>query len=120
MNTRKQMLICRCQHYDFYYFIVNRCIGPGGKPIFNYSNEPPKKPTSTNSDGLTTTKDLPDINTLEGAGSDPALTKVVDRRWYQRNKHIYPASTWQMFDPETDYAAEVRRDAGGNAYFFSQ
>jgi protein FAM50 len=65
-------------------------------------------------------KALPDVSTLEGANDDPRLTKVVDRRWYQRNKHIYPASTWQDFDAEKDYSAEVRRDAGGNAFFFSR
>lgn len=21
--------------------------------------------------------------------------KIVDKRWYEKNKHIYPASTWQ-------------------------
>lgn len=57
---------------------------------------------------------------VEGAGDEPSLTKVVDRRWYERNKHIYPASTWQDFDAEKDYSAEVRRDAGGNAFFFSR
>lgn len=58
--------------------------------------------------------------TLEGANDDPTFTKVVDRRWYQRNKHIYPASTWQEFDPEKDYQNEIRRDLGGNAFFFSR
>ena len=45
--------------------------------------------------------------------------KVVERRWYERNKHIFPASVWQEFDPEKDYQKEVKRDAGGNAFFFS-
>jgi protein FAM50 len=48
------------------------------------------------------------------------LTKVVDRRWYQRNKHLYPANLWQEFDPEKDYSKEIRRDPGGNAFFFSR
>jgi len=38
---------------------------------------------------------------------------------YERNKHIFPASVWQEFDPEKDYQKEVKRDAGGNAFFFS-
>jgi protein FAM50 len=25
--------------------------------------------------------------------------KVVDRRWYDKNKHIFPASRWEIFDP---------------------
>lgn len=60
------------------------------------------------------------IHTLEGANDDPTQTKVVDRRWYERHKHIYPASTWQDFDPEKDYTSEVRRDGGGNTLFYSR
>jgi protein FAM50 len=56
---------------------------------------------------------------LEGSDDDPTFTKVVDRRWYERNKHIFPASVWQEFDPEKDYQKEVKRDLGGNAFFFS-
>lgn len=26
--------------------------------------------------------------------------KVVDRHWYERNKHIFPASRWETYDPE--------------------
>ncbi|KAL7578606.1 hypothetical protein ACA910_009757 [Epithemia clementina (nom. ined.)] len=25
--------------------------------------------------------------------------KVVERQWYERNKHIFPASRWQVYDP---------------------
>ena len=25
------------------------------------------------------------------------MTKVVDRRWYGRNKHIFPASVWTLY-----------------------
>ena len=47
------------------------------------------------------------------------MTKVVDRRWYERNKHIFPASVWETFDPEKDYSQTIRRDNGGNAFFFT-
>lgn len=56
---------------------------------------------------------------IEGADDDPTYTKVVDRRWYERNKHIFPASVWQEFDQDKDYQKEVKRDLGGNAFFFS-
>jgi protein FAM50 len=56
---------------------------------------------------------------LEGCDDDANHTKVVDRRWYEKNKHIFPASTWEEFDPEKDYSKAIRRDAGGNAFFFS-
>ncbi|KAK2002118.1 XAP5-domain-containing protein [Colletotrichum falcatum] len=123
-------------HYEFYFFVINKNRGPGGQQLFNYSAEAPPAEDGTGPEeapaapngGLTTAaalkaaaaKALPDINTLEGATDDPLLTKVVDRRWYERNKHIYPASMWQEFDPEKDYNSEVRKDAGGNTFFFSR
>lgn len=114
---------------------MNKSLGPDGEPLFNFSNEAPKRPETSATDpegdgpvgGMHTAASkaaaataLPDISTLEGADDDPTLTKVVDRRWYERNKHIYPASTWQDFDPEKDYATEIRKDAGGNTFFFSK
>ncbi|GJQ08567.1 hypothetical protein GpartN1_g358.t1 [Galdieria partita] len=35
--------------------------------------------------------------------------KVVERRWYERNKHIYPASMWEVFDASKNYG-QVPRD----------
>jgi protein FAM50 len=29
--------------------------------------------------------------------------KVVERQWYDRNKHIFPASRWEIYDPSKDY-----------------
>jgi protein FAM50 len=29
--------------------------------------------------------------------------KIVQRHWYERNKHIFPASRWEHFDPAKDY-----------------
>jgi protein FAM50 len=26
--------------------------------------------------------------------------KIVERGWYNRNKHVFPSSRWEMFDPE--------------------
>lgn len=124
-------------HYDFYYFIMNKSKGPGGKVLFDYSTQPPasaeeeaeKKEDGTipdNYDPLSRPiaakakpKPTTPITELEGANDDPSFTKVVDRRWYEKNKHIYPASVWQTFDPEKDYLKEVKRDVGGNAFFFS-
>lgn len=67
---------------------------------------------------VTKTK-TPEPIDIEGKDDDPTFTKVVDRRWYEKNKHIFPASVWQDFDPKKDYQKEVKRDAGGNAFFFS-
>ena len=57
---------------------------------------------------------------LEGYNEDPSITKVVDRRWYERNKHIYPASVWEEFDAKTDYSNNTRKDLEGSNYFFSR
>lgn len=125
-------------------------MGPGGRRLFDYSDEPlPEKDADTstpkpepkdkeepsddddderegkNADQgpLTTPASKAaaavDISTLEGYRDDPSFTKVVDRRWYERNKHIYPASTWQDFHPDKDLSNEIRRDTGGNTFFFS-
>jgi protein FAM50 len=29
--------------------------------------------------------------------------KVVERRWYEKNKHIFPASRWEVYDPAKTY-----------------
>ncbi|KAI9787416.1 MAG: hypothetical protein M1835_002683 [Candelina submexicana] len=120
-------------HFDFYYFIVNKTKGPRGTPLFDYSSQPPSSAPFTadpthdppNYDPLARTSkkasgpSTPLDTSLEGLGSDPNQTKVVDRRWYERNKHIFPASVWEEFDPEKDYSKAVRKDTGGNAFFFS-
>ena len=30
--------------------------------------------------------------------------KVLERHWYDKNKHIFPASRWEVYDPAKDYA----------------
>ena len=115
------------QHYEFYFFIMNKTAGPDQRRLFDYSAEAPiaKANNETSATALLSNpgkdkkKELLDVDTLEGFSDDPTYTKVVDRRWYERNKHIYPASVWQEFDPEKDYHKEIRRDPGGNAFFFS-
>ncbi|KAJ8127178.1 hypothetical protein O1611_g6457 [Lasiodiplodia mahajangana] len=115
-------------HYDFLFFIMNKTLGPSGSILFNYDAEASKpQPREPVVHDDHTAPPLPlssavmrtPVDSLEGASDDPTLTRVVDRRWYERNKHIYPASMWQDFDPEKDYQKEVRRDPGGNAFFYS-
>jgi protein FAM50 len=127
-------MLISLQHYDFYYFIINHTLGPNNRILFDYSSKPPAastapgisepgnldnyNPLSVPSAKPKVTDDVPKPD-LEGLNDDPTFTKVVDRRWYERNKHIFPASVWQEFDPEKDYQMEVKRDLGGNAFFFS-
>ncbi|KAI9728184.1 MAG: hypothetical protein M1828_004645 [Chrysothrix sp. TS-e1954] len=108
-------------HYDFYYFISGAMQGFQG-PLFRYTShvEPPvevsKVARSAGED--IPVKKVPKTTKLEGFDHDATQTKVVDRRWYEKHKHIYPASIWEEFDPNKDYTSGIRKDPKGNAFFF--
>ncbi|EHY52896.1 hypothetical protein HRR83_009417 [Exophiala dermatitidis] len=108
-------------HYEFYYFIANKIPDPvrEGKLLFEYSGTATKKRDDDGS-GSSLLRVPAKEQQLEGQNDDPTLTKVVDRRWYERNKHIYPASLWKEFKAgkEFEELAKGRRDAQGNAFFF--
>ncbi|OJD16189.1 hypothetical protein AJ78_03621 [Emergomyces pasteurianus Ep9510] len=100
-------------HYEFYYFIANRVpsFTQAGGLLFDYTNAAPPQPS----------EDPESQPPLEGADMDPALTKVVDRRWFERNKHIFPASLWREYEPGEEFEekmSSIRRDNKGNAFFF--
>ncbi|KAH6857002.1 XAP5, circadian clock regulator-domain-containing protein [Chaetomium sp. MPI-CAGE-AT-0009] len=118
MLVRGTMIIPH--HYEFYFFIINKTMGPNNKLLFDYSAEATPTQPAAGGPSAAGISRAPGISELEGASDDPTITKVVDRRWYQRNKHIYPANVWQDFDPEKDYSKDIRRDPGGNAFFFSK
>lgn len=135
MLVRHEIIIPH--HYELYYFLLNRTRSFTGGRLFDWSAEPtsasPKagldadegvdlssfdplaKPSKRS--GASVGR-VPDED-LEGYEDEAAATKVVDRRWYERNKHIYPASTWEEFDPAKDYGRATRKDAEGNSFFFS-
>ncbi|KAF2631895.1 hypothetical protein BU25DRAFT_358274 [Macroventuria anomochaeta] len=120
-------------HYEFYHFLFNNVTGFNG-PIFDWSAQPTKatpviKPDEeeANMDGYDPlnpkkNKDkessFPDEE-LEGYYDDPAVTKVVDRRWYEKNKHIFPASVWEEYSSDKTFTKAERKDAKGNRFFFS-
>ncbi|OOF99240.1 hypothetical protein ASPCADRAFT_403483 [Aspergillus carbonarius ITEM 5010] len=104
-------------HYELYYFIANRIpsFSSAGGLLFDYSDKPPS--ATSKDDPLA----RPNNDQLEGADKDPSLTKVVDRRWYERNKHIFPASLWREYEPGPEFEEKMRttrRDASGNTFFF--
>eukprot|EP00057_Strongylocentrotus_purpuratus_P028810 XP_011683284.1 PREDICTED: protein FAM50A-A isoform X2 [Strongylocentrotus purpuratus] len=70
-------------HYSFYDFIVTKARGKSG-PLFNFDVHEDIRMTSD----ATVEKD------------ESHAGKVVLRHWYERNKHIFPASRWEPFDPE--------------------
>ncbi|KAK5331544.1 hypothetical protein LTR93_000547 [Exophiala xenobiotica] len=105
-------------HYEFYYFIANKIPDPSreGRLLFEYEGTVPKKTDGEEPSLLR----VPGKEDLEGQTDDPTVTKVVDRRWYEKNKHIYPASVWKEFKvgKEFEEMAKGRKDAQGNAFFF--
>ncbi|KAI0807361.1 XAP5-domain-containing protein [Fomes fomentarius] len=73
-------------HHTFYDFIVNKARGKSG-PLFNFDVHD-------------------DVRLLADASvekDESHAGKVVERSWYQRNKHIFPASRWEVYDPDRDY-----------------
>lgn len=127
-----EMKLTDFQHYEFYYFLFNKVAGFNGL-IFDYSAQTTKAtpvaaegeedPANFNPlDRPDKAKDkssaFPDEE-LEGFSDDPTLTKVVDRRWFERNKHIFPASVWEEYNPEKNLSKAQRKDTEGNSFFFS-
>jgi hypothetical protein len=67
------------QHYTFYDFIVSKARGKSG-PLFNFDVH----------DDVRLLADATKEKDESHAG------KVVERNYYQRNKHIFPASRWEV------------------------
>ncbi|KAG6918128.1 hypothetical protein DXG01_016316 [Tephrocybe rancida] len=74
------------KHHTFYDFIINKARGKSG-PLFNFDVH----------DDVRLLADATKEKDESHAG------KVVERSYYQRNKHIFPASRWEVFDPEKNY-----------------
>ena len=74
------------QHYTFYEFIVTKARGKSG-PLFAF--------------------DVFEDIRMEGDAKvetdESHAGKVIMRSWYEQNKHIFPASRWEMYDPQRDY-----------------
>lgn len=71
------------QHYTFYDLIVTKARGKSG-PLFTFDVH----------DDIRITNDASIEKDESHAG------KVVLRSWYERHKHIFPASRWEPYDPE--------------------
>ncbi|KAK7020440.1 FAM50 like protein [Favolaschia claudopus] len=73
-------------HHTFYDFIINKARGKSG-PLFNFDVH----------DDVRLLADATKEKDESHAG------KVVERSYYSRNKHIFPASRWEVFDPQKSY-----------------
>jgi len=69
-------------HYTFYDFIVTKARGKSG-PLFTFD----------------VVEDIRMVNDATVEKEDAHPGKVCLRSWYERHKHIFPASRWEPFDP---------------------
>mmetsp|Transcript_17765 Transcript_17765/g.30620 ORF Transcript_17765/g.30620 Transcript_17765/m.30620 type:complete len:345 (+) Transcript_17765:64-1098(+) len=69
-------------HYSFHDLIVSKARGKSG-PLFHFDVHE-------------------DVRTMADARiekDESHAGKVVERHWYEKNKHIFPASRWEVYDP---------------------
>mmetsp|Transcript_17836 Transcript_17836/g.38987 ORF Transcript_17836/g.38987 Transcript_17836/m.38987 type:complete len:232 (-) Transcript_17836:67-762(-) len=70
-------------HYvTFYDLIISKARGKTG-PLFNFSVQ----------------DDIRLVNDIRVQTDHSHAGKVCERVWYEQNKHIYPASRWEAYDP---------------------
>jgi len=84
-------------HYTFYDFIINKVRGKSG-PLFHFDVHD-------------------DVRLLADARverDESHAGKVVERRWYERNKHIFPASRWELYTPDKVFATYTISDKKRN------
>ncbi|PVV05242.1 hypothetical protein BB560_000243 [Smittium megazygosporum] len=80
-------------HYTFYDFIVNKVRGKSG-PLFNF----------------TAYEDIRLVNDATVEKQDSHVGKICERHWYERNKHIFPANRWELYNPELTYGPYTIKD----------
>ncbi|XP_053681049.1 protein FAM50 homolog [Anopheles nili] len=80
-------------HYTFYDFIVTKARGKSG-PLFNFD----------------VFDDIRMISDATVEKEDSHAGKVLLRSWYERNKHIFPASRWEPYDPTKVYDKYTIKD----------
>ncbi|KAM5221536.1 protein FAM50A [Ctenodactylus gundi] len=83
-------------HHSFYDFIVTKARGKSG-PLFNFDVHDDVRLLSD----ATVEKD------------ESHAGKVVLRSWYEKNKHIFPASRWEPYDPEKKWDKYTEPWRGG-------
>lgn len=80
-------------HYSFYDFIVAKARGKSG-PLFTFGVH----------------DDIRMVSDASLEKEDSHAGKVLLRNWYERNKHIFPASRWEPFDPLKTFAKYTVKD----------
>merc|ERR1712139_702534 len=72
--------------FSFHDLIKNKARGKSG-PLFNFD----------------VVEDIRMNNDSRIEKNDSHAGKIVDRKWYERNKHIFPASRWEQYSKEKSF-----------------
>lgn len=80
-------------HYTFYDFIVTKARGKSG-PLFTFDVH----------------DDIRMVSDASVEKDESHAGKVLLRSWYERNKHIFPASRWEPYDPTKTYDKYTIKD----------
>ncbi|CAD2110551.1 XAP-5 DNA binding protein, putative [Plasmodium vinckei] len=78
-------------YLTFYELIKNKAQGKTG-PLFSFD----------------AVEDLSGITDIRKNKTDTHAGKLVERKWYERNKHIFPASKWEIYKPSTNYGTNYK------------
>eukprot|EP01068_Selenidium_serpulae_P010974 Selendium_serpulae@DN5576_c0_g1_i1.p1 len=73
-------------HITFYELIRSKARGKSG-PLFHFDVH----------------DDVRFVNDSRVEKDESHAGKIVDKKWYERNKHIFPASRWAVYDPSITY-----------------
>ena len=76
------------QSYTFHELIVNKARGKSG-PLFHFDVH----------------EDVRMAGNAQIEKDESHAGKVVERHWYDKNKHIFPASRWEVFELGKDYGS---------------
>ncbi|EFX68911.1 hypothetical protein DAPPUDRAFT_62813, partial [Daphnia pulex] len=85
-------------HYSFYDFIVTKARGKSG-PLFSFDVH----------------DDIRIVSDASVEKDESHAGKVLLRSWYERNKHIFPASRWEPYDPTKTYEKYSIKDKNKKA-----
>jgi len=47
--------------------------------------------------------DIREFNDVRIEKDESHAGKIVERKWYERNKHIFPASRWEVYNKDKTY-----------------
>jgi len=85
MYVKEDLILAH--HYTFYDLIVTKARGKSG-PLFAFHAR----------------DDIRMQSDASREKEDSHAGKVLLRNWYERNKHIFPASRWEPYDPNKSYS----------------